>query len=160
MSIVVLLSRSPSSSSSPVFPTCHQACQDARMKPTEWGQEAVNADLQRRLSNLVRMLIPCSRLPQFPYLTYIFTAEATQNKENAKREAAKRADQRKKKKAIMQQKAAQREQAGRSNGRNRTLLMLGFHSFLLMVLTLTTRTKSPPFSRPRHRYWVRSCSMS
>jgi hypothetical protein len=40
------------------------------MKLTKWGQEAVNDDLQRKLSNLVRTIIPSTQLPQMPYLIY------------------------------------------------------------------------------------------
>lgn len=44
-------------------------------------------------------------------LTYTFTAEARQEKENAKRIAAERAEQRVKKKAVAQQKVTKRKQA-------------------------------------------------
>lgn len=44
-------------------------------------------------------------------LTYTFTAEARREKENAKRIAAERAEQRVKKKAIAQRKATERKQA-------------------------------------------------
>lgn len=44
-------------------------------------------------------------------LTYTFTAEARREKENAKRIAAERAEQRVKKKAVAQQKVTKRKQA-------------------------------------------------
>jgi len=85
---------------------------------------------------MVRTLILCGWLPQLPHLMLISAAEATQDKENVKQEAAERAEQRQKKKAIMQQKAAQREQAGSKNGRKGRFLMSGFRSALHMVLTI------------------------
>jgi hypothetical protein len=52
------------------------------------------------------------------HLTYSFTAEADKAKENAKREATQRAEQRKKKKDAEQLKAARREQSRSKNRRN------------------------------------------
>jgi hypothetical protein len=50
------------------------------------------------------------------HFAYSFTDEAHQTRENAKREAAQRIEQRKKKKAIEQVRATQREQARSKNG--------------------------------------------
>jgi hypothetical protein len=40
------------------------------MKLTKLGQETVNNDLQRKLSNLVRTIIPSTQLLQIPHLIY------------------------------------------------------------------------------------------
>ena len=71
-----------------------------------------------------------------PHLTYTSTAEAHQEKEKAKRKAAERAEQRKKKKAILEQKAAERELAGSKNMRMGKSIVFRFDSALYMVLTV------------------------
>jgi hypothetical protein len=50
-----------------------------------------------------------------PHFAYSFTDEAHRAKENAKLEATQRAEQRKKKKAVEQVRAAQRERARSKN---------------------------------------------
>jgi translation initiation factor 2B subunit (eIF-2B alpha/beta/delta family) len=55
--------------------------------------------------------------PVISVVLHTSTAEATQAKEHARQEASKRAEQRKNKKAVLQQKAAQRVQAGGKNSR-------------------------------------------
>jgi hypothetical protein len=107
------------------------------MKLSKRGQEAVNDDLQRRWPNLVRTkFIPShSQLWKFPHLTHISTAEASREKETARQEAAKRAELRKKRKAIMQEKAARRQLVGGENTRKGTS---GFCSVLSVVLTIGT----------------------
>ena len=70
------------------------------------------------------------------------TAEARREKENEKWEAAERAEQRKKKNAVSQQKAAQRRQANSDNGRVGKLTVFIFRPALYMVLTVGSKYQS------------------
>ena len=101
-----------------------------------------------------------SWLQRLPHLTCIFTAELSQEKENVKCEAAKHAELHRNKKAIMEQKAAQHEQAKINGQDGKSFYSVSFlHHMWCSQLALSIRSKLCLSSRLRYHHWPWSLSV-